>query len=189
MQELIKLHGGSIAVESTDGKGTTFIVSLPLGSANLPPKQIDVIRTVASTGTGASPYVEEALLWVTDDSSEATAEPGGVTREQASSPISARHSRSITPADPPRVLLADDNADIRQYVARLLAEQYCVEAVSDGEAALAMARERVPDLVLTDVMMPRLDGFGLLSSLRSDPRTRGVPVIMLSARAETACNC
>ena len=81
------------------------------------------------------------------------------------------------------MLIADDNADMREYVARLLAEQFRVEVVSDGKAALAAARERLPDLVLTDVMMPQLDGFGLLKELRSDPRTSGVPVIMLSARA------
>jgi PAS domain S-box-containing protein len=81
------------------------------------------------------------------------------------------------------VLVADDNADMRQYVARLLANLYHVVAVSDGEAALAAARDRPPDLILSDVMMPRLDGFGLLRALRADPRTVGVPVVLLSARA------
>ncbi len=82
-----------------------------------------------------------------------------------------------------RILLADDNADMRDYVRRLLAEQYLVKAVADGETALAAARKRLPDLVLTDVMMPRLDGFGFLRELRADPLTRSLPVIMLSARA------
>lgn len=93
------------------------------------------------------------------------------------------HRPSAPDDDRPRVLAADDNADMRQYVARLLAEQFRVEAVPDGEAALAAARERPPDLILTDVMMPRLEGFGLLRELRADPRTGGLPVIMLSARA------
>src|SRR5215470_14845321 len=73
--------------------------------------------------------------------------------------------------DRPRVLVADDNTDLRQYLVRLLAGRYAVEAVPDGEAALAAARERPPDLILTDVMMPRLDGFGLLRELRANPRT------------------
>jgi signal transduction histidine kinase len=81
------------------------------------------------------------------------------------------------------VLLADDNADMREYVRRLLGRHWTVETVADGEAALAAARERPPDLILTDVMMPVLDGFGLLRELRADPRTRTVPVILLSARA------
>jgi PAS domain S-box-containing protein len=81
------------------------------------------------------------------------------------------------------VLVADDNADMRQYLIRVLGGTYEIEAVADGKAALAAAAERPPDLVLTDVMMPELDGFGLLRELRADPRTRTVPVVLLSARA------
>ncbi|HEX3478618.1 MAG TPA: response regulator, partial [Kofleriaceae bacterium] len=82
-----------------------------------------------------------------------------------------------------RVLVADDNADMREYITRLLCAHWDVEAVDDGEAALAAARKNPPELVLTDVMMPRLDGFGLLAALRRDPATRSIPVVMLSARA------
>ena len=96
--------------------------------------------------------------------------------------ISARGSAKAD-GDRPLVLVADDNTDMRQYLVRLLAEHYTVEAVSDGAAALAAVRRQLPSLVLTDVMMPHLDGFGLLRELRADPRTATVPVIMLSARA------
>ncbi|MFN6566433.1 ATP-binding protein [Dendronalium sp. ChiSLP03b] len=82
-----------------------------------------------------------------------------------------------------RILLADDNADMRDYVKRLLSQQYEVEALPDGLSALYSARQHLPDLILTDVMMPRLDGFGLLQQLRADPQTRKVPIILLSARA------
>ena len=85
------------------------------------------------------------------------------------------------------MLVADDNADLRQYVVRLLGEHYRTEAVPDGEAALAAALKQTPDLILTGVIMPRLDGFGLLEALRADPRTSGVPVIMLTARAGEEC--
>ena len=85
--------------------------------------------------------------------------------------------------DRPLVLVADDNADMRQYVVRLLGEHYRTEAVPDGKAALAAALEQTPDLILTAATMPRQDGFGLLKALRADSRTSGVPVIMLSARA------
>ena len=88
-----------------------------------------------------------------------------------------------TDGDLPRVLVADDNADMRRYLERLLTGTYQVEIVADGDAALAAVQHRMPDLVLTDVMMPRRDGFGLLGALRSEPRTAGVPVILLSARA------
>ncbi len=81
------------------------------------------------------------------------------------------------------ILLADDNADMREYIMRLLSGLFDVRAVPDGEAAWTAMLERRPDLLLTDVMMPRLDGIGLLSRVRGDPRTRSVPVILLSARA------
>src|SRR5262249_47010886 len=82
------------------------------------------------------------------------------------------------------VLLADDNADMRHYVERLLlAAGYRVEAVADGEVALRAARELEPALVLADVMMPKLDGFGLLSAIRNDDALKDIPVVMLSARA------
>jgi signal transduction histidine kinase len=82
-----------------------------------------------------------------------------------------------------RVLLADDNADMRAYVRRILGTRWSVEAAADGVAALAAARRSPPDLVVADVMMPGLDGFALLRALRAEPATRGVPVILLSARA------
>jgi PAS domain S-box-containing protein len=82
-----------------------------------------------------------------------------------------------------RVLVADDNADMRAYLARLLAPHWDVETVADGLAALEAATRRAPDLVLCDVMMPGVDGFGVLRALRADPATRDIPVILLSARA------
>jgi PAS domain S-box-containing protein len=82
-----------------------------------------------------------------------------------------------------RILLADDNADMREYLRRLLAQWYRVDAVAHGQAALDAAQADPPDLLLADVMMPRLDGFELLQRLRSDDRTRTIPVFLLSARA------
>ena len=183
VQELVRLHGGSIMAESSLGRGTTFIVSVPLGSAHLPADQIGPQgRTLASTATGASPFVEEALRWLPE---EAPPDKGHseVPSYHEALPTLYRRPEPEGEDDRPRVLVADDNADMRHYVARLLAEHYRVEAVPDGQAALAAARDRSFALILTDVMMPRLDGFGLLKELRADPRTRDLPVIMLSARA------
>jgi PAS domain S-box-containing protein len=183
VQELVRLHGGSIIAESVVGEGTTFTITVPLGSSHLPPDQIGEGRTAASTGSGATPYVEEALRWLPD---EDRAQNGGRSELPAyheALPTPHRRPEPDGEDDRPRVLVADDNADMRQYVARLLAEQFRVEVVPDGEAALSAARDRPPDLVLTDVMMPKMSGFGLLKELRADPRTGGLPVIMLSARA------
>jgi len=181
VQELVKLHGGSITAESIVGTGTTFTASVPLGSAHVPTDQIGEGRSLASTGMGAMPYVEEALRWLPDDVlAGSDSRPELPTRRDV---LTVPHPGVGGKVDRPRVLVADDNADMRQYVVRLLAEHYLTDAVPDGEAALAAARDRPPDLILTDVMMPRLDGFGLLEALRADPRTSAVPVIMLSARA------
>ena len=180
VQELVKLHGGSINAESEVGCGTTFTVLIPLGSQHLPQDQVGSSRTAEQPNTQANPFVEEALRWLPD----AAQYPAGSELPQLSDPPTGPASSLKQPDDDrPLVLLADDNADMRRYIVRLLGQLYRTEAVADGEAALAAVRARLPDLILTDVMMPRLDGFGLLQALRAEPRTSGVPVIMLSARA------
>jgi len=93
------------------------------------------------------------------------------------------HQWATRSHDMQRILLADDNADLRDYARRLLAEQYEVHAVADGQAAIEAARDRRPDLIISDVMTPRLDGFGLIRELRADPELSEIPVVLLSARA------
>ncbi|KAB8319984.1 response regulator [Tolypothrix campylonemoides VB511288] len=189
VHELIRLHGGTVDVSSTVGQGTCFTVTIPLGTAHLPSDRIEATRTLVSTALGAAPYVEEAERWVPQ---EGTSDWGLGTRDKGITPIpnpqspipSPEQSRRANPQSPiPRVLLVDDNADMRDYLTRILSEHVQVEAVADGAAALAAAQERVPDLVLSDVMMPGLDGFELLKALRTEACTREVPIILLSARA------
>lgn len=189
VQELVKLHGGSVRVESTLGRGSTFTVSIPTGKAHLPADRIGGTRRQASTALGASPYVEEALRWLPDAESLPLAPVGGGIGPDAllASPFPSaavtRQGEERESSVRARILWADDNADMRDYVRRLLSAHYNVETVADGQTALAAARARRPDLVLADVMMPKLDGFGLLRELRADPETRTLPVILLSARA------
>lgn len=181
VQELVKLHGGRVGVESVLGQGTTFRVVIPFGTDHLPADSIARGRSVASTAMGAGPFVEEALRWLPE--MEASFEMGEVPARDELLPVPCPPSAEEHGGERPYILVADDNADMRQYVARLLAERYRVEAVADGEAALAAARTGRPELILSDVMMPRLDGFGLLRALRSDEATKTIPVILLSARA------
>jgi PAS domain S-box-containing protein len=166
VRELVRLHGGDIGLDSRVGVGTTFTVRVPKGKQHLPAERIGGKRELAPTRTGAQAFLEEALRSLPDDAN-ARAEPAAAAES----------------AGRARVLLADDNADMRDYVRRLLEQQFQVVAVGDGQQALDSIGEQLPDLVLTDVMMPRLDGFGLLAAIRADERTRSLPVIMLSARA------
>lgn len=181
VQELVRLHGGSISIISELGRGTTFTISIPLGSQHLPQAQVGNKPTSAHPTATANAFTEEALRWLSD--AGPLPAHGLVLPAFLDDPTDPTSSPPQPDDERPLVLVADDNADMRQYVIRLLSAHYRTEAVSDGEAALAIARRRTPDLVLTDVMMPKLDGFGLLHALREDPRTSSVPVIMLSARA------
>ncbi|GAB1545008.1 hypothetical protein NUACC21_76840 [Scytonema sp. NUACC21] len=177
VQELVKLHGGTVQVSSVEGEGSCFKVSIPTGCAHLPPERIGVTRTITSTVIGASPYVEEALQWLTQE--EKGIGGGG---DENNSTIS-RPDPLISSPSRSRILLVDDNGDMRDYMRRLLSERWQVETAANGAIALNLLQQQLPDLVLTDVMMPEVDGFQLLKALRADPVTKSIPIILLSARA------
>jgi PAS domain S-box-containing protein len=167
VQELTRLHGGAVTVESSLSAGSTFTVEIPFGKAHLPPERIGAVRSQPSTSVRADAYVEEALRWLPPAGND-----GAALRETAEPGKRGRH-----------ILLADDNADMREYVAQLLRDEYEVETAANGSEALHALGQRLPDLLLADVMMPELDGFGLLRAVREDPRVTGLPVILVSARA------
>jgi PAS domain S-box-containing protein len=182
VHELAKLHNGKLGVESEVDRGSAFRVFVPAGTAHLPADQIGTAPVAAASPARADAFIEEALRWLPD------APELGATIVRAGDDIGesgSAQSVMATDARRPRVILADDNADMRTYVARILhGAGYDVLAVPDGEEALrACGMQPAPDLMLTDVMMPRLDGFGLLRALRADPAMEGLLVILLSARA------
>ncbi|MCM6775391.1 SpoIIE family protein phosphatase [Nocardia sp. CDC159] len=169
VRELVRLHGGSITARSVEGAGTAFEIRLRFGSGHLPAENIVAPGIVAESPAGAEPYLQEALRWLPEQPESAgrlgdSLDPGATVRK-------------------PRVLIADDNADMREYLTRLLAPQYEVQAVTDGAQALAAATEQPPDLIVSDVMMPRLDGLALIARLRAAKRTAQIPILLLSARA------
>ncbi|MDQ2890861.1 MAG: response regulator, partial [Gemmatimonadota bacterium] len=180
VQELVKLHGGAISVSSEEGVGSSFTVRIPLGVAHLPADRVSSQVTDPASVTNSA-YVDEALRWLPDETATGERESKTVYEGRANESDTGVGTPAAHAA---RILVVDDNADVRGYVGRLLrAHGWDVIPFAEGESALAAARERTPDLVLSDVMMPGLDGFGLLRALRADPRTSAVPVVLLSARA------
>jgi PAS domain S-box-containing protein len=170
VRELVELHGGAISAVSVEGRGAALRVTLPFGVASKSRGAVASSPPTAAAGMRSQAFVEEALRWLPDE----IGVDAGAPREAM--PVAGAR---------PRVLFADDNADMRRYVRQiLLPGGYEVEAVANGAAALAaLTNGAPPDLVLCDVMMPELDGFGLLAAVRANPDLKGLPVIMLSARA------
>ncbi|MCD2195511.1 SpoIIE family protein phosphatase [Actinomycetospora endophytica] len=165
VHEITTHHGGEAAVTSEPGVGTTFTVELPVAAQA--PEQA---AGPAEPGGRTRALMDEASRWVPEEASAAAEAP----------------SRPEVPHDGEvagRVLVADDNADMRAYVARLLEPRCTVITVADGGAALARALADPPDMVVTDVVMPGRSGLELLAALRADPRTARIPVLLLSARA------
>ena len=184
-QALVNLHGGKMQVESTFGHGTTFTVYMPVGNTHLPPNQVSI---ESSTEDNVRQYgqsiVDEAARWGAPDAQYDVAR----LTESSSSSDSGNAALPSSLLIPPstrgcRVLVADDNADMRHFVKGVLVQFYEVLEAPNGQIALAMAIEQQPDLILSDIMMPELDGFGLLKVLRSSPQTRSIPFVLLSAYA------
>ena len=182
VRELVGLHGGTITADSREGAGTTLTIRVPFGAAHLSTDERSPApgpRTLS--GVTAEPYVQEALRWLPTDTDSAPSSTSTLEASEAATDVG-------TPAESDsartRVLIADDNADMRKYLTNLLRTSgYEVSGVTDGQQALEAIRSQVPDLVISDVMMPGLDGLQLLTALRRDPRTAALPVLLLSARA------
>ncbi len=176
--EFVKHHEGEIRVSSIEGEGSTFTVSIPRMNSYIEEhSQPDRAVTANVTNTAAS-YVLEASQWGDGTQSDMTLPP-----EKNQHVLFDEKTEVRSDEKRGRVLVVDDNADMRNYLCRLLSTRWHVDVAEDGEAALISIFNNPPDLVLSDVMMPKLDGFGLLRSLREDPRTSQLPIILLSARA------
>lgn len=181
VSELVRMHGGSIDVESKLNEGTTFRVRLPLGHAHLATDRVCNVSVPRQLSASAAFYVEEATSWLDGHS--------GLLNESVERGTEAEAPRSIASAkrnaggETARLLVVDDNRDMRDYLEQLLSPEFEVETAPNGRIAFERAKASLPDLVVSDVMMPEMDGLQLLTALRQEASTATIPLILVSARA------
>jgi len=171
VHDLVSRMGGQVVVRSVEQQGTTFTVWIPLKSYR-PTAETPQAEAGASARLAAD-LADEARSWFDDTSTAAAADET----------LYAPKGDHLRLAPGARVLVVDDNADLRNYLRRLLGAYWRVDLAADGEQALEAMKRNRPELVLADVMMPRLDGLGLLRAMRADNDLKPTPVIFLTARA------
>jgi signal transduction histidine kinase/ligand-binding sensor domain-containing protein/DNA-binding NarL/FixJ family response regulator len=173
VKELVELHHGKISVTSAEGQGTTFTVQLPLEKDRFAPEEILEIAEQYAAGSAQYSVNSEQLSVISDQPSVSSERVTTNDQQPATSN-----------QEPDLVLLVEDHAEMRRFVRSELEPNYRVLEAGDGEAGWQQAIEAIPDLVISDVMMPKLNGLELCRRLKADERTSHVPVILLTAKAD-----
>ena len=163
VKDLVELHHGKISVDSKEGKGTTFTVSLPLGKEHLQNEEI--------VEHGVFEKMEVLLDYVSSN--------GGNGREKEST------KEKETVLENPVVLIVEDNADMRQYIRKTLSAHYQIVEAENGREGLDKAKETMPDLIISDLMMPEMDGYKLCSMIKSKELTSHIPVILINSKSRS----
>ena len=175
VKELVELHHGKIEVESKTGEGTAFKIYLPLGSAHLGEEGMDMSRK--SLVISRKSEMEHETRY-------SELETRNTEHETRNPELKTQNSELRT--DKPLLLIVEDNPDMRYYLRDVMKRDYrCLEA-ANGKEGLRVAVEKVPDLVISDVMMPGMDGYALCRKLKGDQRTSHIPVLLLTAKASMA---
>ena len=156
-KELVELHQGKLTVESELGSGSTFRITLPLGRAHFQEHQLAKFSGTTQSGM----------------------------RSSMINPIVVEEDLNVKPEEPHKdiVLIVEDNAEMRAYIKNHIAEKYNILEAENGEIGLEKAKEYIPDLILSDVMMPKMDGTELCKRIKNDEATSHIPVVLLTAKA------
>lgn len=163
VQQLVHLHQGSIEVESTLGEGSCFTIMLPIAA-----------RSYGQSERSDRPQENQSSLLLT---------PSRTVPPHLSIASESIHHQS-PPENAPRILIVEDNEDIRSFIARCLSGSYALLEAADGNEGLKLANDTIPDIIISDVLMPGMDGFALCEQLKSDVKTSHIPVILLTALSE-----
>lgn len=177
VKKLVEIHHGEIGVSSELGQGTHFYIMIPKGKEHLPADKIAVADDGWQHYNRSGSFIATIQPWKETDSQFDVSD---FYAETTILPSSISHTDQ---KERPHILVADDNSDMREYLTRLLSPHFQVSAVEHGLQALAFLEKNKIDLVLSDIMMPEMDGLTLLSTLKSDPTYRHLPFTLLSARA------
>ena len=177
-KELVELHKGKVFVESEEGKGSTFIITLPTGKEHLLPDEI--VKKISDEENESEEKAKSNSLF-TDSVVELT------QNEDISSFVPYFNNQKsnielIERIDKPLLLIIEDNSDVRKYISDILVDLYRIAEASNGEEGLYKSFEEIPDLIISDIMMPKMDGIKLCRSLKSDARTSHIPLILLTAK-------
>jgi len=171
IHELVKMHQGEITLTSEEGKGSIFTVKIPTGKLHLPALQISEVHEELTGSTLAGAFVDEAASLLVVEEDEVINTPEAPIIDDA------------LPDKNIRILVADDNADMRAYLKRLLEPHFTVYTVANGKEAYDSIHSVKPDMLISDIMMPVMNGQELVQLIRADIHTLRLPVILLSARA------
>jgi signal transduction histidine kinase/ligand-binding sensor domain-containing protein/DNA-binding response OmpR family regulator len=174
VKELVELHHGDITVRSTEGKGTEFTLHLPLGSDHLKPEEIIDAGQIPARETRKIPLHEELdpLLQIEPDQDREIEDE----KEDEKKNGSEDTGKDI-------ILVVEDNPDVRAFIRGPLEHDYTVVEAADGREGIEKAREIIPDLIISDVMMPEADGYELCAVLKKDVKTSHIPIVLLTAKA------
>jgi len=162
VSELVKLHSGTISVTSEVGVGSEFMVTIPVGRAHLDASTLNEVSDDIITPLTSS---FESMASTLIDASEEDAQQDATVTQKG------------------KIIVVDDNSDMRRYIKQLLQNDFQVITSVNGEDALQKIAQHAPELVLSDIMMPVMDGVQLMQAIKSNPSTKSLPVILLSARA------